>query len=130
MTFKLTSAELHALEELESDLDKAWDATVGAVIEYNKTQALAQMIVDTAVSRFNRTAELVKSFTDAIAERAQEQISTHSDAWRDSDSGEAARLWRDEWRHFYIEELDPVYPKPLHIDKPYMDLDNLSEEAA
>jgi len=129
MAFKLTTAEVNLRDELQGELSKAWDEIVVAVKEYNRIQADAKVKVEDAVITFNKIAENVKAFTDAIAEGAQTEISTRSVEWRESESGEDAGIWRDEWKGYYLEEIDPDWPRAIDIDKPDIDLTALPVEA-
>jgi hypothetical protein len=129
VSFKLTTAEIRLRDDLQNELNKAWDLVVAAAREHNRIQALARVPVQEAVIAFNRIAEHAKSFTEAIAVRAQEEISTRSQTWLEGDNGEAATFWRDEWKGFDIDELDPEWPEAIDIRKPDMDLIDLPTEA-
>jgi hypothetical protein len=129
MVFKLTTSEIHLRDELQSDLIKAWEAAQEAMREFNAAQRAAKAKVEDAVIMFNKIAENTKAFTDAIAERAQEEIDARSPGWREGECGANAGHWRDEWKTFFIDELDPDWPCSIDIDKPYMDLTELPEEA-
>jgi hypothetical protein len=129
MSFKLTTAECRTRDDLQGELSKAWSDIEEAEQAFNKAMVAAKVNVENALGRFNQVAEHAQAFAEAIAERAQEEINARSVTWLESESGEAASFWRDEWKCFSIDDVDPDWPEYLDLDEPDFNLIDLPEEA-
>jgi hypothetical protein len=129
MSFKLTTAEYRLRDELQADLDKAWADVEEAERAFNRAVSDAKTRVEDSVSAFNQIAAHAQSFSKAIAERAQDEINIRSQTWLESENGEEASFWRDEWKSFDIIDIDIDWPNRLDIDRPDMNLLELPEEA-
>jgi hypothetical protein len=129
MSFKLTTAEYRLRDELQCELSKAWDEVEDAERAFNRAMGDAKIKVEDAISAFNTIATHAQSFAKAIADRAQDEINLRSQTWLESEAGEEASYWRDEWKGFDIDDVDVDWPDWLDIDEPDIDMMALPEES-
>lgn len=131
MAFKLTKDEMKTKTELGESLEKAWASVEEAVGVYNDDIKVAKEKVTKVIASFNDVAAQAATFIAGVAERAEGEIGDKTEKWQESEKGEAAASWKDEWSEFDADGIEIMdwWPEELVIEQPtVVDLDALPEE--
>lgn len=90
-----------ALAEATSKLEQAAN-TFNEV----KTQALG--VLNDEVRAYNIVLDTVRDFVEGITSQLVDNIEEKSEKWQESDNGQTAIAFKDEWENFEIEPLDEI----------------------
>jgi hypothetical protein len=131
MAFKLTKDEQKTKTELSANLEKAWASVEDAVGAYNDEVNVAKQKITAVIASFNDTAAQAATFIQEVASRAEGEIDEKTEKWQESDKGQEAVSWKDEWSEFDADGIENIdWPEELAIEQPtVVDLDALPEEA-
>jgi uncharacterized membrane-anchored protein YhcB (DUF1043 family) len=130
VSFRLSKKQQRELHVLRANL-AASQAIVEAEEEALETHLLeATSLLNGAIRHYNSVLILVRSFVAAFAEEAREEFEDRSERWQESDAGQAAQSFIEEWEQA-VESLDDL--AEIKIVMPdalaFPDLDDLPEEA-
>ncbi len=124
MAFKLTKDETGQRQELSRKLSEAAAKLSGAIDAFNAGLEQLKAPVEAAADEYNSLISDAREFAENIASQADADIGDKSDRWTESDRGQAAVQWRDEWQGISMDDVDVQYPDD--IDPPDLDhSDNL-----
>lgn len=133
MAFKLTRAEEYRLELLR---DKLADARLTLEAVFNAQSAIiedAYAAINAALAPYNEIVEEARGFVEDIASEREGEWDDKSERWQESDRGEAARDWFEQWQSAAecdietIDDLEPVLPEFDPVDVSEL-LENLPTE--
>lgn len=117
MAIRLTRAEQKRLMELNrraidarGKLDRALE-----VLNIRLQNAVADFN-DNALARYNEAVEEAQAFRDQITERLDTEIGKRSDDWRQTDAGENAIEFTEEWSAVDFEEIEVIEIEVIEID--------------
>jgi predicted nucleic acid-binding Zn-ribbon protein len=130
MALKLTKKELAERTKLCDDVRSAADVLEEALTDFQDAVQTAYDALQDKVTAYNETLAPLREFKDDISSRLEEEISDKSERWQESDKGQAASEWQQEWANADIEdiELDGVPTLDLRIDSPADEIEQLSDE--
>jgi hypothetical protein len=123
---KTDHAQLQGLLEAGRAANAACETAVTA---FDDAVAIAWEAVADAIADANDAAAAVTAFLEARVADWEDEFGDRSERWQQSDKGEEARQWIDEWDDF-ARKLEPAAhdaPEPIEIELP--DYDALPEEA-
>ena len=131
MAFRLTNRESSLRDEYVHRLRKAHEDVTAAMVDFNEKLDKLTGDVNQAVARYNEVQADAQEFISNITARLEEEVNDKSEKWQESDRGQAASTFLDEWNI----ELDPMADLELPpVDDPFVDtgadeLENLPTEA-
>jgi hypothetical protein len=115
MAFKLDKKETARQEELVADLRKASSELEDAVSVYNDALEKLKAPVEEALKKYNDVVEEARGFSADIASRADDEITDKSERWQESERGEAASSWKDEWENASLDEIEIEFPDEIAV---------------
>lgn len=132
MAFKLDKQESLRRAGLVASLQEAWGKIEDAVDVYNDAVAELKGPVAEAIEAYNEIATEAAGFAEDVATRAEGEFDDKSEKWQESERGQAAGGWRDEWQSLDLATIEPEFPDDLAIDDPgHADaLEGLPDEAS
>jgi hypothetical protein len=122
MAFKLTRSEESRLELLR---DKLADARLTLEAVFNAQSAViedAYAEINAALAPYNEIVEEARGFVEDIASEREGEWDDKSERWQESDRGQAARDWFEQWRSAAeceietIDDLEPTVPEFNPVD--------------
>lgn len=130
MAFKLTKVEVEQRDQLVAALNTKYAALEDAVSEYNAKLAELREPLQHALDGYNEAVEQARGFAEDIASQIDNDIEDKSEKWQESERGEAAIAWRDEWQGIDLSEIDLDLPGDLEVEATdhAADLEALSSE--
>jgi hypothetical protein len=130
MALKLSKTDATRRADYVQQLHDKWLAVQTAVEVFNERTAALHEDVDKAVEEYNELLSEVRGFAEYIAIAADDEIGNKSDKWAESERGEAATSWRDQWEGYSPDEIEVTYPDDLMIEDPQHadDLEALPEQ--
>jgi hypothetical protein len=132
MAFKLDKQEKERRDQIVADIYESAGKLEDAIAVYNDEMTKLRGPLDEAIRNYNEVVESARGFAEDIASAADCAIDDKSEKWQDSDNGQAAVLWKDEWESASFDEIEVEYPDDLTIDgiDHAATLDQLPEEAS
>lgn len=111
----LSLAETEALEQLQNALEEKkleiegalGDLAVHCAAKYGED-------IQPLVAQYNQLIDKTNAFIEGVRERIDEYMAERSDAWRESEKGEAYERWYESWDESCEE---------LTVDEPNVDED-------
>jgi hypothetical protein len=116
MAIKLTKAEVIRQTKLVAELRVQEYAMTAAIEDFNTAMDSARVDLREAVEKYNEVISEVNGFALDIATRLQDEIDEKSEKWQESEKGEAAVAFKDEWEQIDGGELDADEIAPSYID--------------
>ena len=121
--FKLAKEEISTRNAIQTKLNDAWAEVEKSVGDFNDAVQELRGPVDTAVTKFNEAAAEANEFAANVAARASEEFDNKSENWQESDKGQEASSWKDEYENFTMDELEEGWPDDLDIPQPDIDIE-------
>lgn len=122
---KLTKHEQEQKAEWEKKITAARKALQDAVDIYNtQLENLTEVLKD-AVDVYNDIVNDCTAFCEDIANEIDSELEERSEKWLESDKGQAAISWGDQWKDFSCLQEDLELP-----DEVVLDSDDFIEEFA
>lgn len=118
MAFKLTKDESAQRDKILAELNETRDVLEAAISAYNSVVEEAKPPVEEALEKYNAVVERAQSFAVDIANQAETDIDEKSEAWQESERGEAAVEWKDEWLDAEFSAYELEFPDELQFDQP------------
>ena len=132
MAFKLTKAEDQRRMDYVTSLNELKSKLEDAIGEFNAKREELKAPVEAAFNAYKEALAEAKGFAEDIASAAEGQIDDKSERWQESERGEAARSWQQEWEGAELDEPDDI-DFGDDLDTPDLDhadtLENLPIEA-
>ena len=128
--FKLNKTQQDERDNLIDALRERAQKIHDTIIDYNNIMEEQKDRVIQALNEYNGIMEEARTFVDGIGTKAQDAIDEKSDKWKESENGEKASNFAEEWSNadmfdHEIEFPDPIDPEmPDHADT----IENLPEE--
>lgn len=126
MAFKLTKADMARRDDLINKLSELRDELEQRVEDVNDALDTAVEALRQGIVEYNELLEEARGFTADIVSQAQEDIADKSERWQESERGEAAQGWADEWENAYFEDVET--PQIERIDLGALDHDGVLGE--
>ncbi len=101
-----------------SELQELHGKLVDAIAVYNAALAVARGELMLAYNAYNSTVNEAKGFADDIASVNQEIYDERSEKWQESEKGEAAKEWIDEWESAELEEFEDPFADEEELEAP------------
>lgn len=121
MAFKLTKPEMVRRDYLVAKLAEMRDELEKRVEDVNDALDTAVEALRQGIVEYNELVEEARGFSSDIASQAQEDIGDKSERWQESERGEAAKSWADEWESADFEDVE--LPQIERIDLGALDHD-------
>lgn len=112
MAFKLTKTELIQREKIAAALKTTGTALSEAVTIFNTTCEEAWKTVEAAQESYNEQVQMAQEFMVEVHDSHQNEFDEKSEKWQESDAGQAASGWLDEWE-MDLDEEQLERPDPL-----------------
>lgn len=116
--FKLTKAELEARADLVGKLNDSATALMKTIDEYNDELERLRGPIEDALSAYNELVAEARDFASDVASQADSDIADKSEKWQDSERGQAAIAFKDEWEGLVLEDVEIDFPEELSVDEP------------
>lgn len=118
MPFKLSKDELAQRDLLIDKLNAASSALTDAINAYNEGIALLKEPAERALEAYNEAAVAAREFAADIASQAEQDMSEKSEKWLESDRGQAAEAFKQEWESAELDDIELEFPEELSFDDP------------
>jgi hypothetical protein len=106
MSIKLTKGDRDRRAALIAELAEAAGKVDDAVALYNATVHAARTELDAVITAYNEKVAEASNFADEIATGIESAIEEKSEAWQESERGEAAVQFCEAWQGIDLSELD------------------------
>ena len=117
MALKLTKDEIKQKDDHVSELEKQMANMENAVNVFNAAMETARVDLRDAVSKYNEALTAARGFAEDIASRLENEIDDKSEKWQESDKGQAAASFKDDWEGVELQDdLDADEIAPGDID--------------
>jgi hypothetical protein len=132
MAIKLTKDENEQRDELVAELEIAGGALHTAMEEVAEMVKEANEIAAAAIAAYNEALADAREFVETTASRLRDELDGRSEKWLESDKGQAAIEFVEQWEGETFDDLEwedidpPEQPDPEWRDT----LENLPDEAA
>lgn len=125
---KQERAQRDALVTLISDAALKLHA---AVDEFNLGLDALKAPVDAALDTYNAAVDEARAFVVDVAQRLNDELGGRSAKWLESDRGQAAAQFKEDWENFDPEEVELDLPDEVNFDDPECgnELEALATEA-
>jgi hypothetical protein len=131
VSFKLDKADKQRRGELVEQLSAAAAKVEDAINVYNAGLEALKGPLEAEIEAYNALVTEARDFAEDRANVADEAISDKSDKWQESERGEAAVAFRDEWQNLSLDDVEIDLPDD--VETPALDhsetLDGAPEEA-
>src|SRR5262245_21534791 len=118
MAFKLTKEEIAKRDEIFAALNEKYAELETAVGEYNEAVGKAQTEVENVLAEYNKVLADARELAQDIANDADSEMMEKSEKWADSDAGQAAQAFKDEWEGLNLDDLEIEFPGELVVEDP------------
>ena len=118
MAFKLDKDGVERREKLVAELREKADKVEDAIAVYNDLVKAARLDVEAALTAYNETLQEVAGFAEDIVSQADQDLSEKSEKWQDSERGQAALAWKEEWDTAMFEQLEIEFPDDIEAPEP------------
>lgn len=105
---KLSKAEERRREELAEKLEAAGQEVNARFAELLKLLTDAEHDVNKAIRDYNKILLEAEAFVEGVAEEMRDSFDDKSERWQDSDKGQSAAAFVEEWEQFEASELREV----------------------
>jgi ClpP class serine protease len=128
---KLTKEQEERRTKILLELREAAQEVESKVGNYNAARDQAWADVEAAVEHYNTVRGEAEELRDEVVNDAQAAIGDKSENWQESDKGQEAASWVEEWENLELDELSVDEPDELSADEPSHadDLENLPGES-
>ena len=118
MSFKLTKEQRERRDELVEAFHEASSGLETAIAEYNAKLEEMKAPVEAALAKYNEVGNDAREFADEISGWAGGEIQERSERWQESERGQAAQSWCDEWSNLTFDEVTIDLPEEITLDDP------------
>jgi ribosomal protein L12E/L44/L45/RPP1/RPP2 len=115
MAFKLSKVEQETRTILVAALEETGEALKNAVDTFNATITAAWAEVQQRQEQYNKNVEQSQEFIEAVHDDQNDDYEEKSEAWQESDVGQAVYAWLEEWS-IDLEPSDLEPPEPITLD--------------
>lgn len=117
MALKLTKDEIKQRDGFIADLEKGSSNLEEAFKVFNSVLEGARIDLRDAVGKYNEALAAARGFAEDIASRLEDEIDDKSEKWQESDKGQAAAAFKDDWESVeFQDDLDADEIAPGDID--------------
>jgi len=118
MAFKLSKKEDAEREVLAAKLENAAQELEQKIADFNRMLWESNSILQEAIDAYNDVLDQAQSFVEEISEAAENEHAEKSESWQESDRGQAAYEWVEEWRNVELDYviIDMPDELSLHIE--------------
>lgn len=111
--FKLTKAELAQRADLVAALSIASGVLTDAIDEFNASLAAAREKLESIVNDYNETLSKARDFAEDIAQSRRDEWNDKSERWQESEAGQNANAFVDEWEGIELDDIEIEFPEPI-----------------
>ena len=115
MAFKLTKHDAARRAEHVEKLTEAAAKLEDAVVVFNAGLEQLKGPLTAALAEYNSVLAEARGFAEDIASQADSELDEKSERWRDSDRGQAAVAFKDEWEGLALDELELELPDEARL---------------
>ncbi len=121
MAYRLSKTDRARLQELQALLrDRRMDVTLRYKVFVAQIEGIVGEL-NAVVDRYNSAARQAQAFVTEHAEDWRDDYEEKSDRWKESDAGQAAEGFIEEWERVDLDDVNPVQvllPDPPALGKP------------
>lgn len=126
---KITRTQAKQVETVERTMSKAYTKVCSAIDKYNDEVGALYAALETELREYTEAVESAQAIVEEVATELRDKIEARSDAWRESDAGNAAESWVSEWEEFTIAEAEADEPTEVeHPEDPHDAFGGLTHE--
>jgi predicted nucleic acid-binding Zn-ribbon protein len=115
VAFKLTKHDAARRAEHVEKLTEAAAKLEDAVVVFNAGLEQLKGPLTAALAEYNSVLAEARGFAEDIASQADSELDEKSERWRDSDRGQAAVAFKDEWEGLALDELELELPDEARL---------------
>lgn len=118
MAFKLTASQLASRDHLDQSMNEAHAALKEGITQFNEKLEKLRAELEDIERVYNERVQAVRDFMEEVTTAAEEEFEPHSEQWKESEEGEAAQKWMEEWFGALntLEDLSIEYPQDIVLD--------------
>jgi archaellum component FlaC len=130
MTFKLSIAKAAERDNYVDALRERSEKIKDAIVAFNEEMERQKDNVILALNEYNGIMEEVRVFVDAVRQTAQDAFEEKSEKWQESDNGQKAANFIEEWDNADLFDHEIDFPEPIDPEAPdhATTLEDLPEE--
>jgi ElaB/YqjD/DUF883 family membrane-anchored ribosome-binding protein len=118
MPFSLNPTQVAMKTEFMSVLEEVETKLKTAITKYNEEVEPLRTQVNAALDDYNDVIQKLREFCEDIANEADDEILVKGEKWQNSDKGQQALNWKEEWEQADFEELEIDFPDDLDVEVP------------